>query len=618
MCGIVGFASNAPTKAKDWLAKGRDELVHRGPDDSGEWWSDDARVGLAHRRLSIIDLSSTARQPMHDISGRYTIVFNGEIYNFLEIRSRLISEGSKFRSNSDTEVIIAAFAKWGVECLNELNGMFSFALHDSISNILFLARDRAGEKPLFYRYNSGELRFGSELKSLLVDPALERRINYEALDCYLSMGYVPGGLCMLEGFNKLPPAHAILFNYIKGDFKIWKYWELPRVAPSKDNASNLLDDFEKLLEHSVSQQMIADVPVGVLLSGGIDSSLITAMAARGINRVKTFTVGFPKYKKIDEAGHARLIANHFGTDHTELILDEVSVDLLPMLAIQFDEPMVDSSMIPTYLVSMLVRDHCKVALGGDGGDELFGGYESYRKLIQFKRIASVAPRSILGGVSMISDNLLPVGFRGKNWMQRISANFDIGVPYMSNFFDESTRKKLLSRFPAWECRAEKIMRQRGVFDTDIIQSATRTDFENYLAEDILVKVDRSSMLSSLEMRSPFLDKRVIEFAFGKIHSDQKVNNVQKKIFLKRLTDKILPKEFNRERKQGFSIPLSEWMFKSEFKNLFNDVLNSEQSIFDKKIVQNLIKNQSRGFKNEERLFALVQFELWRKYYKVTM
>jgi asparagine synthase (glutamine-hydrolysing) len=303
MCGIVGIASSTPEPQRAWLTIGRDAMTHRGPDDAGEWWSADGRVGLAHRRLSIIDLSPAGHQPMHDAPGELSIVFNGEIYNFAELREELITLGHNFRSHSDTEVILAAYREFGTECLSRLNGMFVFALFDARQQTMFLARDRAGEKPLFYHQANGVLQFASELKALLADPALPRRIAPEALDCYLAMGYVPGDRCMLQGFNKLSPAHALLFDLQTGRAKVWRYWQLPELeaaAQGTVDEASLLNELEALLEDAVRRQMVADVPVGVLLSGGVDSSLITAMAVRASIQVQTFYIGFPGHGKLDE------------------------------------------------------------------------------------------------------------------------------------------------------------------------------------------------------------------------------------------------------------------------------------------------------------------------------
>jgi asparagine synthase (glutamine-hydrolysing) len=621
MCGIVGIASKAPVSHRAWLTAGRDAITHRGPDDAGEWWSHDGRVGLAHRRLSIIDLSPGGHQPMHDATSVLTIVFNGEIYNFAELREQLIAKGHVFRTRSDTEVILAAYREWGADCLSRLNGMFAFALYDARQQTVFLARDRAGEKPLFYHRDGGVLRFSSELKALLADPTLPRRIEPEALDCYLAMGYVPGDRCMLQGFNKLPPAHALLFDLQTGKTKVWRYWQLPELnaALPQDpvDEAALLDELEALLADAVRRQLVADVPVGVLLSGGVDSSLITAMAVRASSQVQTFTIGFPGHGKLDETEHARLIARHFGTRHTELMAEPATADVIPRMARQFDEPMVDSSMIPTFLVSQLVRRHCTVALGGDGGDELFGGYGHYSRLLWMQSRARLIPRPLRRGLSVAAERLLPIGLKGRNWLQGLRVDLHCGLPLIASCFDAMTRRRLMSGQDGWHSMAEGVMKGRVPVQPDLLQRATRMDFQNYLPEDILVKVDRASMLNSLEVRAPLLDYRLIEFAFGRVPSYLKATVHDKKILLKRLTARVLPPEFDRQRKQGFSIPLAEWLKGGAFRALFNEVLRDPRATFEARTVDGLLRGQDRGRSNGERLFALVLFELWRREYGVT-
>lgn len=623
MCGIVGIVSNTPQTQRAWLAIGRDAMTHRGPDDAGEWWSADGRVGLAQRRLSIIDLSPAGHQPMHDVLGTaLSIVFNGEIYNFTDLRVELIAKGYSFKSHSDTEVILAAYREWGTECLSRFNGMFAFALYDAEKKTVFLARDRAGEKPLFYHQAGGELRFGSELKALLADSTLPRRIAPDALDCYLAMGYVPGERCMLQGFNKLPPAHALLFNLKTGESKVWRYWQLPELVAAQAplNEAALLDELESLLEDAVRRQMVADVPVGVLLSGGVDSSLITAMAVRASSQVQTFTIGFPGHGKLDETEHARLIARHFGTRHTELMAEDATADLLPRLARQFDEPMVDSSMIPTFLVSQLVRQHCTVALGGDGGDELFGGYGHYSRLQWMQQKLGPIPHPLRKGIALAAKNFLPVGFAGSNmrtWLMAMGQDLQLGLPQVATCFDAISRQKLMANSPDYGFTAEGIFLDQVPVNPDLLQRATRMDFANYLAEDILIKVDRASMLNSLEVRAPLLDYRLIEFAFGKVPSRLKATQTEKKILLKRLTTRVLPPEFDRQRKQGFSIPLGEWLKVGAFRSLFNEVLRDPECSFDAGMVDSLLHGQDQGRRNGERLFALVLFELWRREYGVT-
>lgn len=619
MCGIVGIVSNTHQTQRAWLAIGRDAMTHRGPDDAGEWWSADGQIGLAQRRLSIVDLSPAGHQPMHDTSRDLSIVFNGEIYNFTDLRDELIAKGHSFKSRSDTEVILVAYREWGEECLAHFNGMFAFAIYDVRKQTVFLARDRAGEKPLFYHQAGGVLRFGSELKALLADSTLPRRIAPDALDCYLAMGYVPGERCMLQGFNKLPPAHALLFDLKTGQSKLWRYWELPELAvgTSQLDEASLLDELETLLEDAVRRQMVADVPVGVLLSGGVDSSLITAMAVRASSQIQTFSIGFPGHGKLDETEHARLIARHFGTRHTELMAEDATADLLPYLARQFDEPIVDSSMIPTFLVSRLVRQHCTVALGGDGGDELFGGYGHYSRLQWMQQKLGPIPFSLRKGVALAAEKQLPVGFRGRNWLQGLGTDLEKGLPLIASYFDPTTRQRLLATQPGWPLQAETVLKSRLPLQPNLLQRATRMDFANYLAEDILVKVDRASMLNSLELRAPLLDHRLIEFAFSKVPSHLKATQTEKKILLKRLTERVLPPEFDRQRKQGFSIPLGDWLKGGAFRSMFNEVLRDPDCCFDAGVVDNLLRGQDQGRNNSERLFALVLFELWRREYGVT-
>ena len=623
MCGIVGIASRRPQSHRAWLSVASGTLTHRGPDGAGEWWSEDGRVGLAHRRLAILDLSSATHQPMHLVVPGLSIVFNGEIYNFQELRGELTKRGYAFHSNSDTEVLLTAYAHWGTDCFSRLNGMFAFTIYDASRNQLFLARDRAGEKPLFYHLSDGTLHFASELKALIAHPALPSRINPAALDCYLSMGFVPGDRCILPGYHKLPAAHAMTFDLNQCTTRVWRYWQLPDLDPNSATGAvdetALLDELDALLEDSVGRQLVADVPVGVLLSGGVDSSLVTAMAVRRSRDVRTFTIGFPGHGKLDETPHARLIARHFGTYHTELVADSTAAELIPLLAGQLDEPMVDSSMIPMWLVSHSVRKHCTVVLGGDGGDELFGGYGHYTRLLWLQSMARYLPSSIKTCTASLAQHLIPMGFRGRASLLALPALIN-GHPSLATFFGPSMRRRLISRQTGYGLMAEKIRHERIPCHLDLLQRATRLDFSDYLAEDILVKVDRASMLNFLEVRSPLLDYRVIEFAFGRVPMNLKANVAgDKKILLKRLATRLLPPEFDLRRKQGFSIPLSKWlMAKGLFRELFWDTLTQSDCLFDQRVVHGLLLELDRGVNHGERLFGLVLFELWRRHYRVDL
>ncbi len=621
MCGLIGIASIEYIKQRSWLTAGRDAMRHRGPDDAGEWWSGDGRVGLGHRRLSIIDLSSSGHQPMIDRTGELAIAFNGEIYNFADLRTTLEGAGVSFNSHSDTEVLLAAYRIWGEDCLSRLNGMFAFAIYDARCGTLFLARDRAGEKPLYYHVATGTLSFASELKALMHNPRIERRIDAAGLDCFLGMGYVPGNESILAHVHKLPPAHAMRFNLASGKLDLWRYWSLPVApkpqAPADEDA--LCAELETLLGNSVRRQLVADVPVGILLSGGLDSSIVTALAAAARSQVKTFTVRFPGAGRLDESEHARRVAEHFGTDHSTLDGEPSTVELLPCLARQFDEPMNDSSMVPTFLVSQLIRKHCTVALGGDGGDELFGGYTHYDRMLKLQERFGVIPRALRGLVASAGSALLPVGFRGRNWVQALSTDFQREVPLVASYFDHSARKGLLgSGFPGLGA-TERTWLASLPTGADLLDRATRLDFGSYLAEDILVKVDRTSMLNSLEIRAPMLDIGVVEFAFGCVPSRLKASSGSRKILLQRLARKLLPPSFDTTRKQGFSIPIANWLESGPWLEFFRQVLlDSSQDIFNRACVEKLFQGQANGRSNGERLFGLVMFELWRREYAATL
>jgi asparagine synthase (glutamine-hydrolysing) len=625
MCGIIGIGAIRSIEERSWLIKGRDAMLHRGPDDSGLWWSSDGRVGFGHRRLSVVDLSTLGHQPMLDDANELVIVFNGEIYNHDSLREELSRLGYFFRSHSDTEVLLAAYKVWGESFLTHLNGMFALAIYDIGRQTLFLARDRVGEKPLFYLLSDGQLQFASELKGLLANASNPRCIELSALDHLLACGFVPSDGCILKGYNKLPPAHFLKFDLVSGKSQLRCYWQLP--APPSRVGSEILDDvtllneFEELLEDAVGRQLVADVPVGILLSGGVDSSLITAMAVRRSNKVRTFSVGFPGHRKLDETPHARLIAQHFATEHTELMVEDVTADLLPRLAQQFDEPIVDSSMIPTFIVGELVRQHCTVALGGDGGDELFGGYSEYSRLLWMQNHLSWMPVALRKMVSFSAKHFISSGFARSNlraWLIAVEKNLDHDLPLLTQYFDPYIRLKLLKGHMEFQAEAE-INRAKSIpAELDLLQRMTRMDFKNYLSEDILVKVDRSSMLNSLEMRAPFLDFRLIEFAFGRVPSRLKATSTERKILLKQLCRRVLPKEFDMRRKQGFSVPLDSWLRSGPFYDLFWDTLTASDCLFSRDAIQALFDGQKSGQRNGERLFALVEFELWRRQYGITL
>lgn len=533
MCGFVGIASKVPLQRVDQLLTMRDTMIHRGPDDAGVFLSQDGRIGLAHRRLAIIDLSPGGHQPMTDIAGEIVIVFNGEIYNYRELRRELEDRGHRFRTVSDTEVLIEAYRAWGEDCLAHLNGMFSFCLCDQKNQRLFLARDRAGEKPLFYEYGNGRFVFASELKALMADPEQPRRLDLNGLEFYLTYGHIPGSYCILKDVHKLPPAHAMTVDFNLSELRVWQYWHVP--PPCLDHAVStdlLLEELEEVLRDTVKRQLVADVQVGVLLSGGVDSSLVTALAASTSSKpLRTFTIAFPGYGPYDEGPYARIVADHFGTEHNELVAKPASIELLPTLAKQYDEPMCDSSMVPTYLLSRLIRQHCTVAVGGDGGDELFGGYYNYEWLLYQDLIRRFVPRSFRQAVKAAALRL-PVGFRGRNGLLGLGGGLADAMAASGLFFDARTRQCLLN--PLKEKRDLITIPEAykaGLCDLkrEVPGFGMVADFRMYLPDDILVKVDRASMLNSLEVRAPLLDYRIIEFAFGRVPNHLRVTTKGRKI-----------------------------------------------------------------------------------------
>lgn len=624
MCGITGIAGREVEKDPVLLQRMRDTMTHRGPDDAGDWWSEDGTVGLAMRRLAIIDLSPAGHQPMMDHAKDFVIVFNGEIYNYRELMKELRSKGHSFNSACDTEVILEAYREWQTGFVEHLIGMFAFAIFDIKKNILFIARDRAGEKPLFYIHDKGTFRFGSELKSILADSSVERAIDFNALQYYLSFGYVPGELCILKAFKKLPPAHAMTYDIGNDTTRVWQYWKLPEpeAAASRTDEDTLVE-LEALLEDSVKRQLIADVPVGIMLSGGVDSSLVTAMAARtSAAKVNTYTVTFPGFGKFNEGPYAKLVAAHFGTRHTELEAGTVEPDIMIDLARQYDEPIADSSMIPTYMISKLIRRYATVALGGDGGDELFGGYMHYSLLLRTQGTRRLTPSSLRGPLGRAVQNLLPPGFPYKDRaLIRLSDNPHY-IVRTDTYFDRKTARRVMRQ----KFGPEISDREKSEYNTfgrcgegyTLLQRATAVDFLNYLPSDVLVKVDRASMLASLEVRAPFLDHRIIEFAFRSVPDRLKATETDRKILLKRLARKVLPTTLDIDRKQGFSIPLGEW-FKTGWGKFMTDILTDDsQVLFDKKAVLRLSRLQSRGIFNYQRLYALTMIELWKREYKISI
>lgn len=613
MCGIYGSVLRREPVLENLLLLQRDKLSHRGPDDSGLWVSSDQRVGLGQRRLSIIDLSPMGHQPMLSADGRFVIVFNGEVYNFKQLKEELKTQGVCFTSDSDTEVLLAAYIAWGETFLIRLNGMFAFAIYDqgtpSLAPSLFIARDRVGEKPFYYSHTADSFRFASELK------AIDHfgKINLQALNHYLTLGYVPGSMCLFEGVHKLPPAHCGRLNLSTGALDIRRYWALPKNQPKfKIDGTELATEAGALIEDSVRLRLIADVPVGVLLSGGLDSSLVVAAAARvSSSPVETFTIALPG-SSLDEAHHAQKVAGFFGTRHHVLPLAKPSLDLLDGLAPFIDEPIADSSVLPAWLVFGLARKHVTVALGGDGGDELFGGYTHYQQSLADVERLRWLPQPLLGVLARAA-SVLPAGVRGRNRLASLRGGASQQTIWGGAYFDVRLRQRLLKFDAVTELGAgfqapELFLYGLYMQGADPLDGMTRADFGSVLPDDFLVKVDRASMAHSLEVRAPMLDHRLIEFAFGQVPSEWKIKGKETRRLQRVLAKQWLPPDLDINRKQGFSIPINEWLRNEGEQGLMNR-MSGLPDLINLGEVRGIVRGHIAGRANGGRLFALIMLAI---------
>ena len=614
MCGYYCIISSDQINP-DKSIKSLDLISHRGPDSQKYFLNDQRSVFMGFNRLSILDLRSEADQPMIDEESQRIIIFNGEIYNHNEVRKFLIEKNYTFKTTSDTEVLLKAYDFWKEDLLERLEGMFSFVIYDPIKNNIFFARDRAGEKPLFYLHNKKSFYICSEIKPIHKDSG-KKGLSIDGLNHFFENGFTSKDISMIDGIKKLKPGHQAMLNINTLKLDIRRYWKLEKqiIKPIKNiekQNNYYIDKLELLLGNAVKKQLIADVPVGMMLSGGVDSSLIVATASKYFDKLNTFTVTFPDLQKYDESKHAQLIAKHFNTNHVELDAEEVEPEIFYKLVKHYDEPMVDSSMIPTYLLSKEIRKHCKVALGGDGADELFGGYSHYNRYNFLAKIQKFIPYPLRDSIVSAALSLLPKNIRGRKTLELFGKRLDKLEFNNANLFDYEKRKKLFKD----NTLLKKAVSEKKIISTDLIRSVTFEDYNNYLSEDILVKVDRASMACSLEVRSPFLDSEITKFAFHEVPSYLKVYKNQRKILPKMLAKKMLPKSFDYERKQGFGFPVNELFRSGKWYNFLKDKINSDQNYFlDKKYCNQLLAQQAEGNNIGESLFAIALFLVWCEEY----
>src|SRR5207302_8633116 len=579
MCGICGVAGGDPARGRELVGRMCGSMVHRGPDDEGVVQAGGVTLGM--RRLSIIDLAG-GHQPMHNEDSTVWVVQNGEIYNHLELREELSAAGHLFATQSDTEVLVHGYEQWGEQMVERLNGQFACAVLDQRARQVFLARDRMGIKPLHYAIDGDRFVFASELKALLQDPALRRGVDPVALDEYLAYEFVPSPRSIVRGISKLRPGHTLAWSLAEGRPRVRRYWA-PQLNIDGSRRERDLDEecaeLRAVLRESVRKELISDVPVGVFLSGGIDSSAVTAMMTQLGGDVKSFSVGFAE-RSFDEAGHARAVARHLGTDHHELMLEpRMLLDLVPRLPVLLDEPLGDASIIPTYLLSAFTRQHVKVALGGDGGDELFAGYPT----LQAHRIAGYYNRSprllrerviapVVGRLPVSRDNL-SFDFRAKRFVSGAAyAVAERHRRWMGSFAAEE-RTALLSADVREQLKGSGHVRVSELdvaVPADPLNQVLLMDMHLYLENDILVKLDRASMMASLEGRVPLLNNDFVEFA-TRLPLNLKLRGLRSKFLLKRALRGILPAHILNRRKKGFGIPVAHW-FRGPLREQLQSVL----------------------------------------------
>ena len=616
MCGVVGIvaAPDAPLAPEAVGRAMNAAITHRGPDDEGLYRDAQAMIGM--RRLSIIDLAG-GHQPVHNEDGTIHAVFNGEIYNFRELRAELERCGHRFYTESDTEVIVHGYEEWGEGCFAHLDGMFGIALWDKRTRTLVLARDRFGEKPLFYAEDGRRLIFASELKSLLVVPGLRTEIDPEAARGYVCFGYVPTPASIFRGVRKIRPGHYL--RYVDGRASEHRYYALDLEPKHRLDEAEAEEELSRLLDRAVRSRLVSDVPFGAFLSGGLDSSVVVALMSRHLDRpVRTFSVGF-REAPYNELSDARRVAAHLGTEHHELVVEPDAVDLLQKLVWHLDEPFADSSAVPTYLVSKLARQHVKMVLTGDGADEAFAGYDRYLRFLDLERVGALKP--VAAVAAGLVGRVVP-GTRGYR-LRRIAERLRLPFPdsYLSGVAltradtaDALLGEALRGGIGHYAGLAAAARDASGLRDLD---RCVAIDFASYLPDDILVKLDRMAMAASLEGRAPFLEHRLVEFAV-RLPRALRVRGHRGKHLLRRTAARWLPADVLRKRKQGFAIPLGKW-FREPLRELASDLMGSrsfrERGLMEPRAAERYLSEHLAGAADHgEVLWLIVSLELWSRRY----
>jgi asparagine synthase (glutamine-hydrolysing) len=621
VCGITGFWDFRKITTKADLRQMTDTLTHRGPDDSGLFFDPKHGVGLGHRRLAIIDLSPQAKQPMGNDSGSIWITFNGEIYNYREIRKELIHKGHQFRTNSDTEVILRSYEQWGIGCISRFRGMFAFALWDINHNKLFLVRDRLGVKPLYYYWDGHLLLFASELKALEAYDGFKWELNLQSLTLYLRFGYVPSPQCIYTNTYKVRPGCYIEVSSDGSLSEVcyWNLFEFSKASLIEKSETEIEQELVSILCEAFSYRLVSDVPIGIFLSGGTDSSLVAAILKCELGKsLQALTVGFNEAEK-DESLWARAVARHLGMEHTEVRCSlREALDIVPKLSEIYDEPFSDNSAIPTYLICKTARDHVKVVLSGDGGDEFFCGYNFYTEFSAYwEKKVSIVPaplRGILSGLIMSVPNSVLGSAKSIDKTNRFAS-----ILRASDFLEAFalsrgiwSQKDINHLVPGIE--PTNPLDGFPKIDLDPITAMMLFDAKIYLPDDLLVKVDRASMAVGLEAREPLLDHKLVEYALS-LPLKYKYSNRTTKYILKRILYKYLPRDLVDRPKRGFGAPLEQWLLNGSLRSLVLDYLNPrrirEQGIFSVDYIQKTVNDFQQGiWVNPNKIWNLLAFELW--------
>ena len=618
MCGIAGFWGKGDESVMRSMTEA---LHHRGPDFTGTFFDPKMALGLGHARLSILDLSSGAHQPFFSEDKRFVIVFNGEIYNFKSIRQDLLDRGyGPFHTQGDTEVLLKAYQADGLACLSKLNGMFAFAIFDYERNEFVLARDRMGTKPLYIAQASGTLLFASELKAILKHPTFKSELNLNALNQYLTLDYVPTPISIFEGVEKLEGGHYLQIDF-KGNIKRGSFWE-PNFIPLEISFDEAKEELDRLFAKATALRLVADVPVGIFLSGGLDSSAVAYYAQKqAVNPIQTFSIGFNE-KSYDERAYAQQVAKQLGTEHHERILTaQESIDLIPTVFSSLDEPFADPSILPTYLLSQFTRSKVTVALGGDGSDELLAGYPTFISEKLAPLLAWMPAQMVQGLQKLVnflpaSDQNISLDFKLRQFLKGFESSSRYRHSQWLGSFSISEKKNLWNKDLAFKIPYQNTLKvvdeyaKRGS-EQELIYMYLKT----YLQDDILVKVDRASMMNSLEVRAPFMDVHVVEF-LNRLPYEYKLKGFTGKHLLKETMRGKLPEDIIDRPKKGFGIPVSLWL-KNELKDLCNDLLSKDaiesQGLFDYRYVEKLKQNHFKGQQNNRKeLWNLMVFQLWRQ------